>query len=563
MLTQSGALGFVFPESNRRWNIGLSKLVSLGNKLCLGENDLLAALEQDDQTAVVQLYLESFQDPVEFRKIATRVSQSKPIVALKAGRTDAGQRAAGSHTAALASPTVAADALFRQSGVVSTNSLEELLEITALMATQPLPQGRRVAVLSNAGGPGVLCADSVEAAGLELPEFSVSLQRQLRDFLPTEATVRNPIDLIGSTDPERFARCLDLLLEYDESDSVIVIYVPRLAETSDAIAASIADVLRQRPPAQTILSVFMQQESAPAALAAIRPPVPAWTFPESAAGALAAAVRHTEWRNRPAAVLDGPPDGFDAEQIRVVVSGTSDGWLPPDVVAELLNAAGITIAEQAVEADVDAAIKAAQRIGFPIVVKAVAPGLVHRSDAGAVVVDVKDAESLRRAGSRLLESVSECNALLVQKFVESDREFVIGGTRESGFGHLIGFGLGGVDVEVVGEMQFRMQPLTPADAEELIREHPSARLLDSHRSRPAGDVPALIETLLRMSELVAVCPEIAEADFNPVKVLDNGHGVCVVDARIRLQKAAGAGVKEADSGVARHSGSVLSCATTR
>lgn len=562
VLTQSGALGFVFPECNRKWNIGLSKLVSLGNKLCLGENDLLAALEHDEQTSVVQLYLESFQNPRVFREVATRVSHRKPILALKAGRTDAGLRAAGSHTAALASSTAATDALFRQSGVVSANSLEELFDITALMATQPLPRGRRVAVLSNAGGPGVLCADAIEAAGLLLPEFSSSLQHKLREYLPAEATVRNPIDLIGSTNPEEFARCLELLLEHDESDSIIAIYVPRLAETSDAIAARIVNVLRQHPSSQAILSVFMQQEPAPDVLTSAEPPVPAWTYPESAVKALGSAIRLVDWRNRTSAPITGPPPEFDGERIRRVADRSLD-WLTPDMTAELLNAAGVTVAEQAVAESVNAAVEAAQQIGFPVVAKAIAPGLVHRSDAGAVIVDVKDAASLHHVAGRLFDSVPGCEALLIQKFVECNREFVIGVSREPGFGHLIGFGLGGVDVEVIGDMQFRMHPLTTSDAEELIHEHPAARLLDAHRGRSPGDVPALIDTLLRISELLSVCPEIAEADLNPVKVLDDGHGVCIVDARIRFQQSKETGANGENRGAALRDfdPSVLSCST--
>jgi acyl-CoA synthetase (NDP forming) len=539
--TQSGALGFVFPECNRRWNIGISKLVSLGNKLCLGENDLLAALEHDTHTDVVQLYLESFQDAREFREVATRLSQAKPIVGLKAGRTASGKRAASSHTAALATPARAADALFQQSGVISANSLEQLFDITALLATQPLPRGRRVAVLSNAGGPGVLCADAVEAAGLDLTEFSNDLQKKLQEFLPAEATVCNPIDLIGSTSPDEFQRCLTEILKAHETDAVIIIYVPRLAETSDAIAAGIVDVAQQHKPSQTLLTVFMQLDAAPSVLSHAQPQIPAWMYPESAVSALAAAVRLTEWRQRRLCSPAEPAAKFDTLGVRnvfdqAIASGdlSNDGWLSPSATSRLLNAAGISVVADAIVHSMEEAVSAAGQLGYPVVTKAIAPGLVHRTDAGAVVVDLRDESALRTAVCRLQESVPGCDSLLLQKFIDCDREMLVGVSREAGFGHLMAFGPGGTQVEALGQMMFRMHPLSTFDAEELVGQPLPGRLLASFRGREPGDRAALIKLLLQVSELVAACPEIAELDLNPVKVLDEGHGVCVVDARVRI-----------------------------
>lgn len=542
--TQSGALGFVFPECNRRWNIGISKLVSLGNKLCLGENDVLAALETDEQTDVVQLYLESFQDPREFRTVATRVSRTKPIVALKAGRTESGQRAAGSHTAALATPARTAHALFRQSGVIEANTLEELFDITALLATQPLPRGRRVAVLSNAGGPGVLCADAVEAACLSVPEFSTDLQNQLRQFLRAEATVRNPVDLIGSTSPDEFSRCLEQILDADETDAVIIIYVPRLAETSDAIAAGIVDVVKRCESSQVLLSVFMQLDEAPVILSSATPQIPAWTYPESAASALAAAVRLAEWRQKSSSQVRETAFEFDVQRVREAFvqitdrdessDETTGGWLRPEAVSSLLQAAGVALVAEDVAQSLDEAISVAEHVGYPVVAKAVAPGLVHRTDAGAVVVDLRDESALREAAGRLFETVQGCDSLLVQKFVACEREVMVGVSREPGFGHLIGCGIGGIHVEMLGQTEFCMHPLSPFDAEELVLQHAASKLPGSVRGRESGDRNALIELLLRVSQLVTACPEIAELDLNPVKVLDEGHGVCVVDARVRL-----------------------------
>ena len=539
--TQSGALGFVFPECNRRWNIGISKLVSLGNKLCLGENDILTALNDDPQTDVVQLYLESFQDPREFRQVASRLSQAKPIVGLKAGRTASGKRAASSHTAALATPARAADALFQQSGVITATSLEELFDVTALLATQPLPRGRRIAVLSNAGGPGVLCADAVEAAGLELPEFSTDLQNRLREFLPAEATVRNPIDLIGSTSPDEFRRCLEEILAADETDAVIVIYVPRLAATSEDIAAALVDVAQHTESSQTLLSVFMQLDPAPSLLGHASPQIPAWTYPESAVAALAAAVELTEWRQRRARLSFESQAELDTQQLREVFdqavardNASDNGWLPSDATSALLRAAGIPVVPETIAHTGAEAVFAAEQIDYPVVAKAIAPGLVHRTEAGAVVVDLQDEAHLKAAAMRLFEDVPGCNSLHIQKFIDCDREMLVGVSREPGFGHLIAFGPGGTQVEALGQTAFRMHPLSIVDAEELVEQPLAKALLGRFRGRELGDRQAVVDLLLRISQLLTTCPEIAELDLNPVKVLEEGHGVCVVDARVRI-----------------------------
>ncbi len=352
--------------------------------------------------------------------------------------------------------------------MVRVDTLEELFDVTALLATQLLPRGRRVAVLGNAGGPGVLCADALEAAGLQLPEFSPALRNRLRDFLAEEAAVGNPIDLIGSTDPNQFGRCLELLRSSDEIDTTVVIYVPRLPQTSEAIAERVVEIARHTPSAQTLLTVFMQQEPVPPVLASATPPIPAWRYPESAAAALAAAVEVAERRARRAAELPAPEVRLDAAALRQIVDQAlppnETGWLDQRAVAALLEAAGIPCVEQAVAGSVAEAHDIAARIGYPVVVKAIAPGLVHRSEAGAVIVDIRDVDELQAAGARLLETVPGCETLLIQKFVACDRECLVGVTREPSFGHLIAFGLGGVAVEMLGRVQFCLHPLEGQDA---------------------------------------------------------------------------------------------------
>ncbi len=323
-----------------------------------------------------------------------------------------------------------------------------------------------------------------------------------------------------------------------------MIYVPRLPQTSAAIAERVVDVVRQTPSAHTLLTVFMQQEPVPTVLSNASPPIPTWRYPEAAAAALAAAVEVAERRTRRAAELPPQEVSLGAAALRQIVDQAlaarlpnETGWLDQGAVAALLEAAGVPCVEQAVAGSLAEAQDFAARIGFPVVVKAIAPGLVHRSEAGAVIVDVRDAEALQAAGTRLLETVPGCETLLIQKFVAGARECLVGVSREPSFGHLIAFGLGGIAVETLGQVQFRLHQLEGQDAEELVREHPAARLLGAYRGRPAGDNDALITLLQRVSALLTICPEIVEADFNPVKVLDTGHGVCVVDARVRVESS--------------------------
>lgn len=577
VLTQSGALGFVFPEYMREWGLGISQLVSIGNKLNVGENELLEHWGGDDATRVIQVYLESFQGPQRFLEIARRVTRTKPVVALKAGRTGAGERAAGSHTAAMAGPDTVADGLFRQAGVIRVEALEELFETTALLVLQPLPTGRRVAVLTNAGGPGVLCADALEARGLTLPEFSPELQARLHGFLPPEAGVRNPIDLIGSTDPEQFRCCLASLLTSKEIDSVVVIYVPRLAETTPAIEQAVRDCAAVIKHDKTILSVIMEADqrrtdwpsgahgdvTGEASSRAdgtvgrsernsrtdwksdLQPPaIPCFRYPESAARALYAAVDYRERRARPEGTAPefGDIDVAAVQKIPGIIAarnGSSGGWLPAHEVFTLLERIGLPVPRWFAASSADAALAAAEEIGYPVVVKAVSPTVLHKSDVGGVVLDVRTAGELTGVYRQMRARIPDTSAVLIQPLVRGVLEVLIGVKHDPAFGHLIGFGLGGVQVEALHDIRFRLHPLTDRDAEEMIGESLARELLRPRRRRPAGDVEALRDALLRVSALVTAVPQVCELDLNPVCVLPAGEGVQVLDARICVEGETG------------------------
>ena len=392
MSTQSGALGLAILDYARRLNIGISSFVSVGNKTDVSSNDLIQYWSEDPNTSVILLYLESFGNPRKFSEIARRVGRSKPIVAVKAGRSVSGARAASSHTGALAGSDKVVDALFQQAGVIRTETLEEMFDVAALLAHQPIPKGKRVAILTNAGGPGILAADACEADGLELPVLSEATRAELRRFLPPAASVTNPVDMLASAPAEHFARALSLILRDENVDSVLTIFIPPLVTEPDAVAAAIASVA---PDAQgkPILGIFMRAEGAPAALASI----PSYAFPESAARALARVTHYGEWRAKAVGEVPAFRD-IRAGELRALVDevlARGGGWLTTDEGRRLLAAAGIASAATRGVATADEAVAEADRMGYPVALKAVGPALLHKTERNAVRLNLSDAAAVR------------------------------------------------------------------------------------------------------------------------------------------------------------------------
>lgn len=543
MSSQSGALGIAILDYARRLDIGISSFVSVGNKADVSGNDLLLYWEGDPSTDVIVLYLESFGHPRRFARIARRIARKKPIVAVKSGRTAAGARAASSHTGALASVEVAVSALFRQAGVIRTETLEELFEVTSLLANQPLPQGDRVAILTNAGGPGILAADALESAGLSLPELSEGLQAELAKHLAAEASVRNPVDMIASAGPDQYRACLEALLDSGEMDAVIVVFIPTSPGGLEAIQGAVADAVGDGSDT-TVLAVYMEAdvETRPRHDRSSR--IPVYPFPEPAARALARAVRYAEWRRSPEGEVVAFGD-IDDEAARGVVEnalerlGDDGGWLEPDEIDSVLDAYGVPRASAAVARSADDAAAAAREIGGPVVLKLISPSALHKSDVGGIALGVSGDDEVAGAYRQVTSVVDDAEGALVQEFVAGGHEVILGMTEDPSFGPLMAFGLGGIFVELMGDVAFRIHPLRDVDAAGMIEEVKSARVLHGYRGNPAGDVPALEETLLRLSALVDDLPEVAEFDLNPVKVLPPGEGVRVVDARMRVRPVPG------------------------
>jgi acyl-CoA synthetase (NDP forming)/GNAT superfamily N-acetyltransferase len=539
MLSQSGGLALTILDRFDRLGIGLANFVSVGNKADVSSNDLLAFWADDPRTAVMLLYLESFGNPRKFGRVAPEVARRKPIVAVKAGRTAAGRRAASTHSAALASLDVAADALFEQAGVIRTDTLAGMFDVASLLATQPVPAGPGLAIVTNAGGLAILLADAAEANGVTLPELASTTEVALRAALGG-ARVGNPIDLGAAAGAADYAAALRLAGADAAVDAVAVIYVTPLPGDAEAIASAIAAGAGDVPAGKPVLTVFMDAARVPAALhGGPRGRLPVYDFPENAARALAAAVRYARWRERPrGAALE--LDRFARDAVRAVVDRALAGtagpvWMAPMDVVTVLRAAGIeTAAAERVRPE--DAVAAAERLGYPLVAKAIAPNLVHKSEVGGVVLGLGSADAVQAAMATLRARVPTLEAIVLQREIADGIEALVGVTTDETFGALVACGIGGSLVEIVHDVAYRLPPVTDRDAEEMIAGLRLGRLLAGYRGAAPGDRGALVDVIRRISAIVEVVPELRELDVNPVKVLGPGRGAVVVDARIRLER---------------------------
>jgi acetyl coenzyme A synthetase (ADP forming)-like protein len=545
-LSQSGALGLAILDYARKLNIGLSTFVSVGNRADVSANDLIQYWEEDPSTTVILLYLESFGNPRKFARLARRASATKPIVAVKSGRTAAGSRAASSHTGALASLDVASDALFRQAGVTRTDTLDQLFDVANLLAHQPLPKGRRVVILANGGGPAILAADACESYGLDVPALSEGTLAALHEFLPPEAGLQNPVDMVAAATAEDYARALRILLQDDGVDSMIVIFTPPLVTLPEAVAKAIREAAAEAQGQKPILACFLSARGAPPELGSGEAGlVPSFGFPEAAALALARACEYAEWLQRPKGNVP-KLDGVDSELGRAVVEkalakGAGEpAWLDAESSSRLLQAYGIRVARSKLVKSTAAAAQAAREIGLPVALKLASSTITHKSDVAGVwlqltsELDVRGAFDFIRERMRQLKRLREMEGAIVQEMIHGGIEAIVGVTQDPSFGPLIMFGLGGVYVELLKDVVFRIHPLTDVDAEEMVRSVQSYPLLEGWRGSAPGDIPALQDLLLRISAMVEDLPEIAEMDLNPVKVLPPGRGCVVVDTRVLL-----------------------------
>ena len=541
--SQSGALGLAIMEFASSLGLGISTFVSVGNKADISGNDLLRYWEADDDTDVILLYLESFGNPKKFSEIARRVGRRKPIAVVKSGRSAAGARATSSHTGALiAASDVTVDALFRQAGVVRTDTLSELFDVASLLANQPLPNGNRVGIITNAGGPAILCADACEARGLEVPVLSDNSQAKLRTFLPPGASAVNPVDMIASAPAEHYRKAIEIVGIDENVDSLIVIFTPPLVTRADDVAKEIVDAVQRIDANKPVVSVFLSAQSAPQELRTANTRIPSYSFPETAAIALARATRYRQWRDRNDTYPPKFADIRTDEAAAIVASALTrgEGWLRPDEVAKICSCYGLPLTEQRIVTTAEDAAAAAQEIGGEIALKAIAPGIIHKTEAGAVSLHLNGPTAVHDAAREMTERLDSHghppSGFVVQRMARPGIEMLVGVVHDPQFGPVVACGAGGVQVELLKDVSVRLTPLSNEDASEMIRDLKTYPLLTGFRGSVPGDVAALEKGLLRVSAMVEDIPQIAELDCNPFVVHDDG--ATILDARIRVTAVA-------------------------
>ena len=548
-MSQSGALGVAILNMARQLDIGFSIFVSMGNKANVTGDDLLLYLENDPQTDLILMYLESFGNPRQFMPIARRISKRKPILVVKSGRTLAGARAASSHTGALVARQgldIALDALLEQTGVIRVDTVEELFDLALGFSKNPVPRGNRLGILTNAGGPAIMATDTAINLGLTLGRLSERTRAELRRLLPPEASVQNPVDMTPKPDRTKYEACARVMLEDDGIDSLLVVSVPPIMVSAMDIISGIEELRRQFP--KPILGVVMAPEDFFRELNEKRPNHMAiYHFPESAVRALAAMERYRQWREQPVGeVKQYEVNRAAAEALLEDISRQGRPQLTTQEGLHLLEAYGIPVARSLTAKNLAELEERARGFRFPVALKAIAPDIVHKTEAGAVALDVRTPQELTGAAREMIDSVAKYRlaqrpvgattpaAFLLQEYVRGGREVIIGMTQDPSFGPLVMFGLGGVYVETLKDVTFRVPPLTDLDTEEMMRQIRGYPLLEGVRGEAPIDLKALAEVLQRFSQLVEDLPQVAEIEVNPFLVFPDAKDFRAVDARVRL-----------------------------
>ena len=528
--SQSGALGIALLEQSQTLDVGVSSFVSMGNTADVGSHDLLRYWHQDANTRVILLYLEAFRDPPKFFDVARVVTRTKPVVVLKSGRSVVGARAAASHTASLATPDRAADTLFEQAGVIRASTLDEMLALGTLLDHSPVPAGPRVAIVSNAGGAGVLAADAADEVSLAVTRLNDETQQALRDAAPGAAAVDNPIDLGSGVGPTAFSATLERLAHSGEIDAIVAIHaeVPEL-DTDEFVALASEVAWREAVP---ILAVTLGVHPRGHA------DVARFAFPEMAMHVLARVVRYGQIRaqdpGRVPTFADIRAEAAAKLVERVLGEDAGGRWLDPSETRQLLEAYGIPLARAAYVRDTKAAVAAAREIGLPVALKADVVGVVHKLESGAVALGLTSVDAVRKTVRRFRESFGDgLRGVIVQEMSPPGVELLVGAVHDPAFGPLVVYGSGGTSAELFRDQLTRLAPLTTRQADELVRAPRGARLLDGFRGQPAADIAAVTSVLHRVSQLAADIPEVAELDCNPL--IAHPDGASVVDARIRLR----------------------------
>ena len=536
-LSQSGALGIAVMNLAESLRVGLSSFVSIGNKADISGNDLLSFWAEDERTEVLLLYLESFGNPRRFAELCRDITPRKPIVVVKSGRGPSGTRATASHTGALlAASDTTVDALLRQHGVIRTDTLEEMFDVATVLASQPVPGGPRVGIVTNAGGLAIQCADACEAGGLEVPQLAPESVARLRSFLPDEAGVGNPVDMVASAGGSQYAEAIATVAADPSIDALIVIYIPPLELDAPGVARHLVEAIGAIDGRIPVLTCFMSAHGIPEELRAPGRPIPSFAFPEQAAIALAHAWRLGEWRQRPTSSPPVFPDIEVDEAVGLVAGALArgEGWLLQDEVQTLLRCYGIATVAQREAKDPQEAARAAAEFDGPVALKVAGP--LHKTEVGAVRLGLAPdqvASEARAMLERLGTGWTADSRFIVQPMIQDAAEMLVGLVADPEFGPVVACGAGGTTVELVNDVRVGVAPLTRQDALSMVGGLTTFPLLDGFRGASIKDVDALVDLILRVASMAEHHPAIAEMDCNPVMVMP--AGAVVVDARVHVK----------------------------
>jgi acetyltransferase len=545
-ISHSGAICAAVIDWARGQGYGLSRMVSLGNQVDVCETDMLAPVVEDSYTNVLALYLEGIKNGRGFVEQARIVTRKKPIIALKVGRFEAGQRAVASHTGALAGRENAYTAAFRRAGVLRAMTSEGMFDRARALAWCPIPKGKRVAVITNAGGPGVTAADALEALGLKLAEFQPQTRAALGEVLPSAASLNNPVDMLAAAGPEQFAECLRIVLKDPDVDSAMVIYPTPPMYTSGAVAKAVIPVVHnsEKPVVVAVMGERLIQEAVEHLRAAR---IPEYRFPERAAAALSALVDRSELL----AFADAEPvlmEDVKPKIVRTVLGGAGlpsntsqeNGFLSPETSLVILESYGIPTMKMELARNADEAVGGAKKVGFPVALKIASADIPHKSDVGGVVLNLENEASVRVSFTAVRQRVqaahpdAKIQGVHVQRMVPSGQEVIVGAVQDPQFGALVMFGSGGIEVEGLKDVAFALAPLTRLEAEDMLKSTWAGRKLKGFRNLPPADRAAVLDVLIRLAQLAADHPQLTEIEINPMRVLPEGQGAVAVDVRIKL-----------------------------
>jgi acetyltransferase len=539
-LSQSGALCTAVLDYAREKEIGFSKFVSFGNKAGVTEVELLDYLHQDEQTSVILLYLEELRDVRRLIDVARRVTrgeQAKPILAIKSGRTPQGADAAASHTGSLAGEDAVCDAVFREAGIIRVDSIDELFNAAILLANQPLPAGDRLAIVTNAGGPGVMATDAAVRAGLVVPRLTEPTMARLKEVLPATANTKNPVDLIGDARADRYAAALDQVLADPNVDQVLVILTPQSMTDIDSIAQGICTI--RGHATKPIACSFMGAADVASGIRILQHArIPHYILPEWACRAMVVVQAVLAWR----AQAPDEPERLPVDQsaAQSVIDSAPAGYLTEDQALAVLSAYGLPVPPSRLCSSADEAAAFADEVGYPAVLRVVSPQIVHKWDVGGVVLNLADADAVRRAYDEMLRRIrsqlpnAAIHGVLVRREIASGYELILGAKRDPVFGPTLMFGLGGIYVELFADVTFGMAPIGRAGATRMVQQVKAHRLLEGARGGPPADVAQIVECLMRVGQLVSDFERIAELDVNPLIAGPAAVGNAVADVRIQL-----------------------------